>query len=181
MPPMLLPIHSVPNLFSVVQPSWTPKGLQLKIEDMPETASQSSVDDIKSNATSHCSEQDPRMSLSSRSIIMGSNCDERFPQLKGGIKSRNRVIEKCRKADSNHSSNSSGSFCHSNALQKYVDAAIEGEEESSDFVIRKKAFILSLMETCSRRGCLTCRLCHVTIWGPNGMVLQLPDYRTCIS
>lgn len=179
MPLLFLSSHSVPSIFSVSEPPCTPKEIQLRENDIHESTSQISVDDnIKSSLTIQGSEKDVRMSLHARSLIMGSNCDESIPKLKDRSPgSPYRAIEKNRKTGSYRRPNSSANFREYRPFQRCIEVPVDGDEESSKFIIRKKAFILSLMETCSTSGCLTCRLCRVTIWGPNGMVLQLPASR----
>lgn len=110
---------------------------------------------------------DHRMSLSSDSVILGTGTDSghrkgKAKRLSQGIVKRGKVKIHAPWSSEEEDTESKKALIFDDDEEDF------GDEETTDFANRKKAFILSLMDSCKTRGYLTCKLCRREVWGPNG-------------
>lgn len=112
---------------------------------------------------------DHRMSLSSGSVLLAKGNRSKPRKGKGDLRFKRTIVKRAKSKSCSSSSSSEHEISESKRAVLFGgyfgDSA---DDESTEFAIRKKSFVLSLMDSCSVRGYLTCKLCESNVWGPNG-------------
>lgn len=136
-----------------------------ELKEAGSQCSSASMPDVTSDTS-----PDQRMSLSSDSVILGRGVAATERKGKAKLRLSKSIVKrgKAKIPDASYSAGEEEDTEFKRALIFDSDKEDFGADETTEFAIRKKSFILSLMDSCSTRGYITCKLCRKEVWGPNG-------------